>query len=415
MALSKYYNLFDQADERFLGEELALLAEISHGFATSLDIKKTLQNALQQFMEHLHAEAASIFLLENGGKEIVCHGCAGPVDITGMRMSAGKGIVGRAVSSKSCQMVRDVSREPDFAREVDQGSGFETRSILCAPLIVNGECIGALELLNKREGLGLFGEQDRHLVTVLASAAALAIHNAWMADELLQGERLRKEHEFAHEIQRNLLKGEVLETGQSLTSNFYDFFQRDDGLLYFSLGTVAGEGVSSTLLMAEVSYLLRYLAKRCQEPGEYLALVNGEICATGNDSAFITMVSGFINPETGEVSLVNAGNQPLLFHKSDGSYDQIQAAAPPLGVEPEAAFPGDSFILNGGSLFIFNNRLEESVGRLEQEEMIQLTRMEPKACITREEQGVVAEVRKYDHNRQEYLSLVLIDNKPPAE
>jgi len=113
-------------------------------------------------MEYMNAEAASIFLLENNGNELVCVECAGPVDITGLRLSAGQGIVGEAVMSRSCQMIRDVLSDEHFAKTVDMGSGFQTRSILCMPLVVNDECIGALELLNKRND-DLFDEQDRYL------------------------------------------------------------------------------------------------------------------------------------------------------------------------------------------------------------------------------------------------------------
>lgn len=47
-------------------------------------------------------------------------------------------------------MISDVLKDKSFAKTVDMDSGFHTRSILCSPLIVNNECIGALELLNKK-------------------------------------------------------------------------------------------------------------------------------------------------------------------------------------------------------------------------------------------------------------------------
>ena len=176
MSSSNVLELFENTEQHSLEEQLGLLADITQSFAFSLDINETLQNALERFLEYLHAEADSIFLLENNDTELVCRGCAGPVDITGLRLPADKGIVGKTVISRSCQIVKDVSKDPNFSQNVDKDTGFVTRSILCAPLMVNEKCIGALELINKRSDDGLFDERDQHLLTALASAAALAIH-----------------------------------------------------------------------------------------------------------------------------------------------------------------------------------------------------------------------------------------------
>ena len=80
-------------------------------------------------MDYLAAEAVSIFLLENDDTELVCHGCVGPVDITGLRLGAAQGIVGKAVSENACLMVRDVTRTPFFMNAVDQRTGFVTHAI----------------------------------------------------------------------------------------------------------------------------------------------------------------------------------------------------------------------------------------------------------------------------------------------
>ena len=202
---SNVQDLFGKGSNYTLEEQLALLAEIAQSFAHSLDIDETLRNALERFLDYLNAEASSIFLLENHDSELVCRGCAGPVDITGLRLPASAGIVGAAVKNKSVMMIRDVSKDPNFAHNVDNDTGFVTRSILCAPLIVQDKCIGALELINKKTGNGLFDEQDRNFTIALASAASLAIHNARMADKLVEQERMQKELELAREIQEGLL------------------------------------------------------------------------------------------------------------------------------------------------------------------------------------------------------------------
>ncbi len=119
-------------------DQLDLLASVSQAFASSLNLEETMSNAVNLITRYMHAEAASLFLLENGDQNLVCRVCAGPVDIVGYRLGAHQGIVGKAMRTNTVQFIRDADRDPDFACFVDQETGFRTRSILCAPLSVKG-------------------------------------------------------------------------------------------------------------------------------------------------------------------------------------------------------------------------------------------------------------------------------------
>lgn len=365
------YALLNRDDQYTLEDQLELLADVTHSFAASLEIEATLRNAIEKFMQYLDAEAASIFLLDADDAELVCRACAGPVDISGMRLPADAGIIGKTVISRCCQIVRDTGNDPDFAGNVDANTGFVTRSILCTPLIVQKDCIGALELINKRGGDGLFDDQDRHLLGALASSAALAIHNARMADRLVEQERMRKELQLAREIQLDLLprpRGDefpvagVNVPALEVSGDFYDFLTREDGLIYFSLADVSGKGMNAALLMAKVSSLLHHLARAVDDPGELLARVNREVCESVSRGMFITIVAGFLDPRTGRVRLANAGHQPPLLHHHDGRFEEIAATAPPLGVVPGCEFPVTTLLLRGASLYLFTDGVTESRG-----------------------------------------------------
>jgi len=370
MATRNVYDLFRRHESHSLEEQLELLVDIARGFSSSLDISQTLNNSIEKIMEYMNAEAASIFLLENNATELVCVECAGPVDITGLRLSAEQGIVGKTVTVGSCQMIRDVLNDKNFTKTVDLGTGFQTRSILCSPLIVNNECIGALELLNKKND-GLFDEQDRQLSSTLASYAALAIHNARMADALVEQERMRKELELAREIQLDLLPDKSNATNfpvkgmnvpaLEVSGDFYDFFKRDDGLIYFNLADVSGKGMNAAMLMAKASSLLHHLAKSIDDPGELLTRVNDEICETVSHGMFITIVSGFIDTNNCTIRFSNAGHQPPLFHHKSGEFEELEASAPPLGILSGTEFPVSTIRLEGGVIYLFTDGVTESI------------------------------------------------------
>jgi sigma-B regulation protein RsbU (phosphoserine phosphatase) len=351
---------------------LELLADMGRDFATSLDLEATLSRAVQRITDYVDAEAGALFMLAPSGETLKCDACIGPVEITGLEIPSDKGIVGFCVQQDTGRIVRDVSKDPDFNAAVDGETGFKTRSILCAPMSVKGERIGAIELINKRGGDGLFDDDDLHLLQALSVSAGLAVLNARMAAQLVEQERVKRELELAAEIQRSLLPEEkdsdfpvkgVNLPARVVSGDFYDFYPLDDGRVAFTLGDVSGKGMNAALMMAKTASLLRCLGKAIKEPGRLLTLVNEEVAETATRGMFVTLVHGVYDPENGYVRLANAGHEPPLVVTRDGEFRAIEAEAPPLGISPalldEDGFPETEFYLDGGRLFVFTDGVTE--------------------------------------------------------
>jgi sigma-B regulation protein RsbU (phosphoserine phosphatase) len=349
-------------------DHLQMVAEIAQEFATSLDIDETLNTTLHQIMDHLQGEAASIFLLDNDDTELVCRASAGPITITGLRLASDQGIVGKSVNSNQVQMVRDVHKDPNFAVSVDEKTGFTTRSILCAPLAVKGKKLGAIELINKKHGDGLFDESDQLLLTALASSAALAINNASMAAALVEQERIQMELELAREIQGNLLpdgsSGCFPVHGynrpiREVSGDFFDHFELADGRICFNLADVSGKGMNAAMLMAKTSSLFHCLGKTITSPAELIAHINNEIVENNTRGMFVTMVGGIYDPSSDTVILANAGHHPPLLRSSDGRYQHIQESSIPIGILADSTYSNVELSLNGGCLYLYTDGLSE--------------------------------------------------------
>ncbi len=296
---------------------------------------------------------------------------AGATEIIGLVLDADQGIVGRSVQANAGCIVRDAAQDPDFHRGVDTQTGFTTRSILCAPMSVRDERIGAIELVNKRGGDGLFDVSDLAILQGLISSAALAIVNARQAQALVEQERVTRELELATEIQRSLLPKARPEPfpvhgvnvpARVVSGDFFDFFEREDGAICFALGDVSGKGMNAALMMAKTASLFRCLGKTETSPGRLLAVINREICETATRGMFVTMVGGVFDPGTGRVRLANAGHEPPLRRDRDGRYRALPAEAPPLGILPlpgPDGYPETEMDLNGGTLYLFSDGVTE--------------------------------------------------------
>lgn len=370
-----------------IADSLQLLADLGRDFAASLDIHHTLSKAVEKITDYLNAEGGALFLLVDKGQLLRCEACVGATEITGIELANDHGIVGRSVQEDKGEIVRDVSKDPSFDGSVDEKTGFTTRSILCAPLSVSGEKLGAIELINKRGGDGLFDESDLQLLEILASSAALAIHNARMAKELVEQEKLQRELELAAEIQRNLLPPPPADDSpiygvnvpaRTVSGDFFDFFTLPDGRIAFCLGDVSGKGMNAALMMAKTASLYRCLGKTMDSPGKLLARINEEICETSTRGMFVTMVGGIYNPDTKKAIIANAGHEPPLQKIGDNEYANFEADAPPVGISPfvvpDDGYPEIEISLESGPLYIFTDGVTE--GHLEDGSMLEIEGVE---------------------------------------
>jgi signal transduction histidine kinase len=123
-------------------------------------------------------------------------------------MPADRGIAGWVVSHGVPQIVNDVEQDSRWYDAISRETEFTNHSLACVPIRVRDRIIGAIQLLNKRNGQH-FTEQDVQLLTTLAAHAGIAIENARLYRELKE-ERdhlLAKETQVRNSIARDLHDG----------------------------------------------------------------------------------------------------------------------------------------------------------------------------------------------------------------
>lgn len=355
-----------------LADDLDLIAGMTADFARSQDIEETLRLGIAHIATRMEAEAASIFLMEPETGDLVCRACWGPSDVAGLRLPKGQGIVWRAVTRNATELVRDTGHDPDFAPQVDGETGFVTRSVLCAPMSVRDERLGAIELFNKKDG-GSFDADDRRVLQALAASAALALINARQAAAMAEQRALKRELALAADIQRAMLPPErpaefpihgVNLPARGVSGDFFDVVELGGGRLAFAIADVSGKGMNAALLMAKTASLFRCLAKRLDGPGAVLAAIDSELAETSSAGMFVTMIAGVLDPAAGRVTLANAGHEPPLLC-CGARLTRIDDGMPPLGIAPDLFAQGcpEAVVeLNGGALYLFTDGLTEAGG-----------------------------------------------------
>jgi sigma-B regulation protein RsbU (phosphoserine phosphatase) len=351
-----------RADAPGEADTLAFLAELSRALAVSVDLRRTLAEAITRVAAFMRVEAASLFLLDASGEALECRVCVGPVDIAGVRVGLGEGIVGRAVAANEAQVVADAGRDARVWRAVDDATGFVTRSLACAPLATAAGPIGAIEIVNRRDGVP-FTDADARLLGLIAAPAALAINNARLAGELVEQQRLRRELDLARQLQASLLPrprpapfpvAGVHRPAYETSGDFYDFFDCADGRIGFVVGDVSGKGLDAALLMTRAASLLRWAGKDGLAPAAWLARANEELCRTVSDGRFVCALVGYCDRAAARVRFAGAGFPPVLV-RHGGTLVEHAAGGPPLGIVADAAFEEHDVELAGGALYAFSD------------------------------------------------------------
>jgi sigma-B regulation protein RsbU (phosphoserine phosphatase) len=408
-----------------LTDPLEFAAALSRSFAQTQDINATVREALAEIVRLLRVEAGAIFLLDDVQANLVCRASVGPVDITGLSVPNGSGIVGRAVVEDSVQVVEHAYEDAQFFAEADRKTGFITRSILCAPMGVGQSVIGAVEVLNKQNGKP-FNAKDQNLLRVMAASSALAISNARMADRLVAQERLQREVELAAEIQRHLLPAEEDESSpisglvrpiQEVSGDFYDHFALPDGTIAFAIGDVSGKGLNASLLMSQTASLFRCLGKTVRDPARLMAILNREICATVSRGMFVTMVSGLYDPATGNLRFANAGHIPPLLRRPNQRSVEMPADSPPLGIVASSKYQTEELNLDGAQFVMCTDGVteyrfgDEELGIEGLDMLIDTARGKP---IGQRLAAVVEELQRAGWRARDDLTLLAIDDAMAA-
>ena len=353
-------------------KDLELITKMNQEFAMSLDLKETLNNALELIIKRINAQAANIFLIDEKNQTFQCIASKHQAYLEDYEIPITQGVMGKAAVMKKCIRVGDVRKDvreiAEFYFDLDNKTNFTTYSVLCSPLIAANECIGVIHCLNKKTEDKLFIEDDRKLLETLSAPAALAIRNAKMAKEMVEKNKIQKEVEIVGEIQRSLLSKNkekdfpisgINIPAKVVSGDFYNFSDWGDGKYGFGVADVSGKGIKSSLLMSKASSLYRCLSKTNLSASDLLFQLNNEICETISRGMFVTMLIGIYDSNKKELLLSSAGHEPPLILSSDGAFSNFSEAGPPLGIMPKTKYPEHTIPFEKSSMYIFTDGITE--------------------------------------------------------
>src|SRR5262249_25013935 len=134
--------------------------------------------------ELLDADRSTLFLYDRKTDQLWSRVAEG-LDTKEIRVPANAGVAGVVFSTGETANIQDPYNDPRFNPQIDQQTGYRTRSILCIPVVNKlGERIGVTQVLNKSEGA--FTAKDEALLRAFTAQITVALENAKLFEDVIQ-------------------------------------------------------------------------------------------------------------------------------------------------------------------------------------------------------------------------------------
>ena len=408
--------------------DLQIINKMNQEFAMSLDLDETLNTALKLIIKRLNAQAANIFLINNRTKKFECIASQNQNHLDEYQLDLKDGVMGKAVEQKKCIRVGDVRKDvreiAEFYFDLDNKTNFTTFSVLCSPLIAANDCIGVIHCLNKKTDDKLFKEDDRELLELLSTPAALAIRNAKMALEMVEQNKMQKEVQIVGEIQKSLLSSNKKEPfplaginipAKVISGDFYNFNDLGDGKYGFGVADVSGKGIKSSLLMSKASSLYSCLSKTNFSPADLLIQLNNEICETISRGMFVTMLIGIYDKNNKELLLANAGHEPPIILNDKNEFSNFNESGPPLGIVKKTKYEEYKIKFENSSMYIFTDgitEIKDTKGNMLESDGFQNYIKKYQAVPNNERLNkIIEDIIKSGRIQKDDLTIVVVDGK----
>lgn len=158
--------------------ELRVFNEIGKALTSTLDIREVLAIIMERISDLLKPTNWSLLLVDPETDELFFEVAVGEGSekLKHVRLPMGEGVVGWVAREAKPILVDDATRDERFCDRMDEMTKFQTRSILCVPMVSKETVLGVIELVNSRPDA--FSKSDMRLLNSLADYSAIAIENA---------------------------------------------------------------------------------------------------------------------------------------------------------------------------------------------------------------------------------------------
>lgn len=242
--------------------DLGTVMKASQALSSEIFLDQLLAKLMNIALENAGAQRGSLILESDEQLVIEAQGEAGgelevmksiPIEDSTF---AAPSVVQYVERTRENVVLGDASREGRFTK-APYVMKYSPKSVLCMPIIKQGELFGILYLENNLT-TNAFTQDRVDVLKILASQAAISLENAKLISEETERQKLQKEMEMAKDVQMSILPEFPEDDAYRITAHmtpaeqvggdYYDYY-RVNADRWIAIGDVTGHGLNSGLMM----------------------------------------------------------------------------------------------------------------------------------------------------------------------
>ena len=156
-------------------------------------------------------------------------------------------------------------------------------------------------------------------------------------------------------------------TAKEVGGDFYDFYFAGKNRLALVIADVSGKGVPAALFMMRAKATLQSYLKSGLDVVEAVEKTNHRLATRNDANMFVTAWIGIVDLTTGELEYVNAGHNPPLLKRAEGSIEYLRAkSGPALAVMDGICYRRQTLMLApGDGLVLYTDGVTEATDRVQ--------------------------------------------------
>jgi sigma-B regulation protein RsbU (phosphoserine phosphatase) len=144
--------------------------------------------------------------------------------------------------------------------------------------------------------------------------------------------------------------------------DFYDFYKLSDTTVAFLAADVSGKGIPVAMFMMTAKTIIKDLAESGMAVNDIFTKANEKLCENNESGMFVTAWMGILDITTGQVKFANAGHNPPLLKRANGSFEYLKTRAGFVlaGMEGIRYRIGELTLSPGDRLFLYTDGVPEA-------------------------------------------------------
>jgi serine phosphatase RsbU (regulator of sigma subunit) len=356
-------------------EELTLLYSLGTKLGRLTDESQIASTALQEAMDVLGADCGWVVLWDEGNPQVLDVCCLRQIEPSTVECVNWAVLEPLRCLGKTQVLLNSLTEEYQLPQS-------DAPARLLASCLPVGKISRGYLCLGRHQTGRIFTAADQKLINAVAILTAMELENIRLQRSELEKQRLESELELARNIQRSLLPRDfscndfldamgVSEPCFEIGGDYFDLIRTGTDSCLMVIADVAGKGPPAALQAAMVQGIVHGVSRHSQDLSCLMGTLN-QCILTRAAGRYVTAFLATLD-RAGGLRYSNAGHNPPLWIRKDGSVTELTEAGLLLGFQETIYLEGFIQLVPGDLLLLYTDGVTDSVN--ERDETFGLIRL----------------------------------------